>query len=187
MEATTETMRAWVGCLACYNDGRLVGEWVDAVDAADSVDDPEWCIGVHGPALADDEAVAGHEEWWCFDHEGLPIDGECSPMHAAALADLLSEVEEWRRGAVLAWMREGNYSTDVEGLPILSDFDDAYRGEYDSPRDYAETWAEEAGLVPEEYTWPTSCIDWEQATWELMMDHYTAPAPNGGVYVFRSC
>jgi antirestriction protein len=167
---TTDAMRVWVGCLACYNDGRLVGEWVDAVDA-----------DTFTPCERPD-----HEEWWCLDHEGLPIDGECSPMYAAALADLLSATGEPTRSALMAWIREGNYSTDVEGLPVLSDFDDAYCGEYDSPRDYAQTYAEECGLVPEEYVWPTSCIDWEQATRELMMDHYTAPAPGSGVYVFRT-
>jgi antirestriction protein len=170
MMTTTDTMRAWVGCLACYNDGRLVGEWVDAPDA-------DTCVPCERP---------GHEEWWVMDHEGLPIDGECSPAYATAMAALVSEVEEWRRGAVLAWIREGNYSTDVDGLPVLSDFDEAYQGEYDSDRDYAQTLAEDSGLVPEEYTWPVSCIDWGQATYELMMDHYTAPAPGGGVYVFRS-
>ena len=167
---TTDAMRVWVGCLACYNDGRLVGEWVDAVDA-DTFTPCE---------------RAGHEEWWVMDHDGLPIDGECSPAYAAALAECLALVEPWRRGAAFAWIREGNYSTDTEGLPILSDFDDAYQGEYDSPRDYAQTLAEDSGLVPEEYVWPTSCIDWEQATRELMMDHYTAPASGGGVYVFRT-
>jgi antirestriction protein len=170
MTTTTDAMRVWVGCLACYNEGRLVGQWVDAVDADTFI-----------PCERPD-----HEEWWCLDHEGLPIDGEWSPMYAAALARLLSEVVEWQRGAVIAWIKEGNYSTDVEGLPVLSDFDEAYCGEYDSPRDYAQTYAEECGLVPEEYVWPASCIDWEQATRELMMDHYTAPAPGGGVYVFRT-
>lgn len=31
---TTEdtTARIWVGCLACHNAGRLVGEWFDAID-----------------------------------------------------------------------------------------------------------------------------------------------------------
>src|SRR3954463_11580572 len=29
---TTETPRVWIACLASYNAGRLVGEWVDATD-----------------------------------------------------------------------------------------------------------------------------------------------------------
>jgi hypothetical protein len=31
----TEVPRAWVGCLACYNDGRLVGSWMDGEEAGD--------------------------------------------------------------------------------------------------------------------------------------------------------
>lgn len=31
--STDTTPRVWVGCLACYNAGRLVGDWHDASDA----------------------------------------------------------------------------------------------------------------------------------------------------------
>lgn len=31
--AISTTPRAWIGCLACYNEGRLVGDWFDAVTA----------------------------------------------------------------------------------------------------------------------------------------------------------
>lgn len=27
------TPRVWIGCLACYNEGRLVGDWHDALGA----------------------------------------------------------------------------------------------------------------------------------------------------------
>lgn len=27
--------KAWVGCLSCYNNGDLVGEWFEAAEAAD--------------------------------------------------------------------------------------------------------------------------------------------------------
>ena len=30
---TDITPRAWIGCLACYNNARLVGEWFDAETA----------------------------------------------------------------------------------------------------------------------------------------------------------
>ena len=32
---TDTTPRAWIGCLACYNEGRLVGDWYDAINAAE--------------------------------------------------------------------------------------------------------------------------------------------------------
>ncbi|WP_283205483.1 antirestriction protein ArdA [Glutamicibacter sp. V16R2B1] len=33
MSNRDSTLRVWVDCLHCYNSGRLVGEWFDAVDA----------------------------------------------------------------------------------------------------------------------------------------------------------
>jgi antirestriction protein len=170
---TDAPMRAWVGCLACYNEGRLVGEWVDAVDAE-----------TFTPCQRVD-----HEEWWCMDHEGLPVSGECSPMEATRWAVWLSEVVEWQRGAVLAWVDLGGYSTDTDGLPILSDFDEAYCGEWDSFREYAENLAEECGYVPTcddvEGNPLLAYVDWDAWTRDLAHDYGTASAPAGGVYVFR--
>ena len=191
MTETVTTPRVWLGCLSCYNAGRLVGEWVDASTAADSVSDPEWCLGVHGPAMGDDEPVSAHEEWWVMDHEGLPISGECSPLMAQAWGDLLERVDDTHLAAFLAWVECGNYSQDVDGLPILSDFDDAYEGEWDSQRDYAEQLADDSGYLPSEDDLSVNpllrYIDWEAWTRDLFMtDYYTAPAPGYGVYVFRS-
>jgi hypothetical protein len=36
--STTDTVRAWVGCLGCYNNGNLVGEWIDGTECADLVE-----------------------------------------------------------------------------------------------------------------------------------------------------
>lgn len=170
---TDTPMRAWVGCLACYNEGRLVGEWVEAVDA-----------DTFTPCQR-----ADHEEWWVMDHEGLPISGECSPTEATRWAEWLSEVEEWQRGAVLAWVDLGNYFTDKDGLPILSDFDEAYCGEWDSFREYAEDLAESCGYLPSgddvRANPLLSYINWDAWARDLAYDYNTAPAPAGGVYVFR--
>jgi hypothetical protein len=38
-------------------------------------------------------------------------------------------------------------------------------------KNYAMELAYEIGAVPKNYTWPTSCIDWDQATRELQMDY----------------
>lgn len=55
---------------------------------------------------------------------------------------------------------------------------------YSSLRNYAMELAEELGAIPSEYTWPTSCIDWERATRELQMD-YTAVDYAGVTYWVR--
>jgi hypothetical protein len=51
-------------------------------------------------------------------------------------------------------------------------------------KDYAIDLAYELGLVPTDYVWPTSCIDWNQAARELQMD-YSAVEYNGVTYWIR--
>lgn len=67
---TDTTPRAWIGCLACYNNARLVGEWFDA-ETADEVT----LADVHGGAH---RAHSGCEELWVMDHENIPASGEIS-------------------------------------------------------------------------------------------------------------
>ena len=37
--------------------------------------------------------------------------------------------------------------------------------------EYAQEFADDIGVVPTEYTWPISCIDWNQAARELQIDY----------------
>lgn len=52
--------RVWAGCIACYNGGRFVDEWIDAEDPAEVT--PE---DLHS-------LPTGHQELWCLDIEGFP-------------------------------------------------------------------------------------------------------------------
>ena len=65
-------------------------------------------------------------------------------------------------------------------------FRDAYAGEYPSMADYAEELTRECGdPIPEHLD---RFIDWERMGEEMEMDgYYTSAAPDGGVFVFRSC
>lgn len=51
-------------------------------------------------------------------------------------------------------------------------------------KEYAQELADELELVPSEYSWPTSCIDWDHAARELRMD-YTSVEINGVTYWYR--
>jgi len=63
--------KAWVGCLACYNDGRLIGDWIDVEDLED------WKIpDGHDKKYALDGCP--HEEWVTFDTDGISS-GEVAP------------------------------------------------------------------------------------------------------------
>lgn len=176
---TIETPRVWIGCLHCYNDGELIGNWFDAIDA-DEV------------SLADVHRGSGHgsascEELWIMDHEYLPVRGEMSPHEAAEWAKSLTGVNEHLRPALRAWVESGNYTAEGKGdLPAVPDFEDAYAGEWDSFREYAEQLADDIDLlrnVPEEIK---GYFHWDAWTRDLAFDYTTAPAPRGGVFMFRN-
>ncbi|MCX6402181.1 MAG: antirestriction protein ArdA [Propionibacteriales bacterium] len=177
VDATTP--RAWVGCLSCYNSGRLVGEWYDAADADE----------VSAATLHVDAGTVARidcADLWVLDHEHLPISGECSPAEAAEWGRLIAEVDEWERDAFLAWLRAGNYSHNGLGVPDAGEFRDVYAGEWSTFREYAENLADEIGLlsdVPEEVA---RYFDWAGWTQDLAYDHNVEATASNGVFVFRT-
>jgi antirestriction protein len=54
----------------------------------------------------------------------------------------------------------------------LNSMQEAYQGQYDNDEDFAQQMAEDLGLIHENAGWPSYCIDWEQASSELMMDYF---------------
>lgn len=176
---TDTTPRVWPACQACYNNGRLVGQWVDCTDAED-VTLTQLHKGTSGPQ-------AGCEEIWCLDHENLPVSGEMGLTEAAGWGECFEEagVDQWP--AVCAWVSTGCYTTEGTGdIPSLSDFEDAYQGQWDSFREYAEQLAEDIGLTD---GWPeeaTRYFDWDAWTRDLRFDYTVADATDGGVFIFRN-
>lgn len=78
--------KVWVGCLACYNNGNLVGEWFEASEAPQDMDD--FLTHVKHPA-----SIPAHEELWCFDTDNSPVSGEFSPMDAVYYAELIEDLD----------------------------------------------------------------------------------------------
>ncbi|WP_342372117.1 antirestriction protein ArdA [Propioniciclava soli] len=179
----TGAPRVWLACLTCcYNDGALVGRWVD-------------CTDVEGVTLADLHEGSGRpyaacEEVWVLDHEFVPVEGEFGPLEAAQWGECFEEAgpEQWP--AVCAWVRSGMHITEGSGdLPSLPDFEERYCGHWESFREYAEQLADETGMMTD---WPEEAVryfDWASWTRDLAFDHTVvdAPAVEGyGVYVFRN-
>lgn len=105
---------------------------------------------------------------------------------SGALAEWLEAFPEWQADAVAAWIGSGNFGTDGDGLPNASDFEDAYAGEWNTFREYADNLADDLGMlvgIPEEVA---RYFDWDLWTRDLAYDYVTEPAPSGGVFVFRS-
>ena len=176
---TDTTPRAWIGCLACDNNARLVGEWFDA-ETADEVT----LADVHGGAH---RVHSGCEELWVMDHENIPASGEMSPSEAAEWARVLLAVPEHQRDALCAWTASGSYVAKGTGdLPSVSDFEERFCGTWGSFRDYAETLAEEIGLIPQDA--PEELVryfNWVAWTRDLEYDYTVARADAISVYVFR--
>lgn len=74
-------------------------------------------------------------------------------------------------------------ASEAEGSPDWQHGETLIRDSYF--KEYAQELAEDCGLVDAAATWPTHCIDWEQAARELQMD-YTAVEFDGVDYWIRS-
>ncbi|MFC0622834.1 antirestriction protein ArdA [Kribbella deserti] len=181
--------RVWVGCVACYSQGRSVGDWVDAITADDTTSTLEWRARAHADLarlVPEDpwDGVSRHEEWWVMDHEGLPLNGECSPFQAQELAEFCEQVDNCGvpLDAVLGYAQCTGDDLVAVDLEVC---EAAYLGQWDSIADYAEDHARESGLIPSGIvSWPLDCIDWDEAAGQLFHDLYDVTAPAGGIYVF---
>ncbi len=110
--ATDTAPHVWIGCLACYNAGCLVGDWFDAVTA-----DEVTTYDIHGAHSRADS----HDELWVFDHENIPVRGEMDPITAAAWGRCLAEVDEHLRPALCVWVESGDYVAEGTGeLKLVS-------------------------------------------------------------------
>lgn len=169
----------YVACLASYNNGHLHGAWVDLEGATDEDHIQEaidWVLAT-SPA-------PGAEEWAMHDSSGLPkVLGSNEQPHWDALvsyADVLSALpdEDDREAYRLACDNQGEILDEEQ-------FRDTYRGCYSSGEAYAEELAEELGAIPDQPSWPLSCIDWAGAWRDLQYDSYhSEPCSSGGVHIF---
>lgn len=85
--------------------------------------------------------------------------------------DILSELmPEFSSSSYDIEVFEAAHDCDVP----FSDVDDAYNGEYKDDEDFAYETAMSLGAIDKHANWPYTCIDWEQAARELMMDYSEA-------------
>ena len=176
--AADTTPRVWPACLSCYNNARLVGQWVDCTDAAD--------VTLHQLHEGTGSLSAGCEEIWCLDTENIPVEHEMGLLEAAEWGRVYTEVGPEHWPALYAWVESGDYVAEGTGdLPSISDFVERYCGHWESFREYARELAYDIGLladVPEEIA---RYFDWSAWTRDLAFDYSTCDDPEGGVYVFR--
>jgi antirestriction protein len=79
------------------------------------------------------------------------------------------------------WSYQPGYWETQDAEDVLEAYDEAYQGYWESDEEFAQQLADDLGCINPEVEWPNSCIDWECAARELMMDYYEIES-----YYFRS-
>jgi antirestriction protein len=169
-----DTPRIYVACLAAYNGGRLHGEWIDADQSADNIQEAIKRMLSRSP-----EPHA--EEWAIHDHEsfgGIEIKEYES---IETVADIAAFLGEHGAAAVVAY---NHYSDLEEARSALADH---YYGEWSSLAEWAEDYLGDTGgleNVPESLR---NYIDFERWADDLEMggEIFSVEA-DGKLHIFAS-
>jgi antirestriction protein len=124
-------MRIYVGTYAKYNNGSIDGRWLDLDDYADADEFYEACKELHKD---EEDPELMFQDW-----EGIPdrLADEC--MDVAKVYEYREKLEKVHDpDAFNVWVN--HYGDDD-----VSNFEDAYQGEWDSQRSFADNLADELG------------------------------------------
>jgi len=169
----TDTPRIYVACLASYNAGILHGEWIDATDVDEIREAIETMLAKSRQPIA--------EEWAIHDYEGFGGIRLSEWEDLDKVAELGALIEEHGEAFAAYADHVGVDHATEEG------FQEAYCGEWDSERAYAENLFDELYLhdVPEHVQ---SYIDYDAFARDVFMgDNYSVTGESGCLYVFHNC
>lgn len=171
MARDTDTPSAWIGCLGCYNSGRLVGRWIPGIE----------CDDLESVGLTDSAGKCkqcGADEFLALDHEnfmGLLDGGEPNPMECYEMALKLADVAEYEREILVAWLSNGmNFDLD--------EMRECYIGEYSSDEDMAREYIDSTGLLSDVPDHLSRYFDFESYARDMMFDMF---AVNGHYFMSR--
>lgn len=202
----SDTPRVWIGCLASYNAGRLIGEWVDATDT-DVMNEAQKRVAEQAVKAAKEAKeypvyFGEPEEFFIANYDNFPSAvvshlGEY-PNYDTVVA-IATFIENKGEAAAAFYEFASNVGMDLDGLDE-SDFDNHYRGEWDSEEDYARHYVNEVGWsgVPADIHMPNPrsfgeevllrpfdeldpYLDWDSIERELF-DHGDYSHVNGHVF-----
>jgi len=150
---TTETVtpRVWIGCLASYNAGRLIGEWCDATEGVEALRECQAEVAQQAIAAAKEAGewpvyFTEPEEFFLADNEGFGnLIGEYTPLWT--VADLAEQIE-LHGEAFIAYVEQvvgTSYAEQVSWQEVAGDFEEAYVGTYESVEHYVEGYITECG------------------------------------------
>jgi len=145
----------YVGTYAKYNNGSIEGNWLDLTDYHDAANFYEACKELHKDEVDPEFMFQGFS--------GFPksLYSECGGIN-----DIYEYIDFINDSELEASIVDAGLYL---GIP-LENILDAYIDSHDSDKDFAYQLAEDTGFV-ESNTWPSNCIDWDQAAREIMYDY----------------
>lgn len=171
--------RIYVASLADYVNGTLHGRWIRADQLAEDIHQQ---IG----EMLDKSELLRPEEFAIHDYEGFgPVRiGEYESIETVArIAEGISDHGE-------AFAHWADYLGTLTDEDQLSRFEDAYLGQWDTERDYAESLVEELGIdaALDDANLPLRgyvTVDLDMLARDLQQDHHFSRGANG-VHVFTT-
>ena len=157
----TANYRIYVASLADYNEGTLYGKWID-LDGKSAEEITEEVQEMLKASPSDSIA----EEWAIHDYEGI----KCEEYdYFEDIAEKVSILEQLSGDELDAYpLFVANY-----GVTDLEKFEDAYRGKWDSEREYAEEYIDSTGLLRDAEKLLSDYFDYEAFAHDLFINDYT--------------
>lgn len=167
--------------LALYNEGRHLFQWVDLPLPESEL--TEICHTIaRAPRNGDGEVTAEGDEIIVVDVEGFPFKAESgSPQRFNEWVEALEDHGE----PLAAYIENLHLSPSDDPNAVITDFADAYEGEYASEADHAEETCRYCANIPHPLE---NYIDWEAVARDFRLggDYYYLPAGGRAVYAFRN-
>ncbi|VXC98207.1 Antirestriction protein [Oceanicaulis sp. 350] len=134
-EQNTE-IRIYVACLAAYNNGRLHGHWIDAVQDADDIRSEISDMLAASP-------IPQAEEWAIHDHEGFEGASISEYQGLESVAELAAFIAE--HGALGGKLID-QFGGDLDEARTA--IEDHFAGEYASLAEFAQELTEQSTTIP---------------------------------------
>ena len=166
-------MKAYIADLAAYNDGRLVGEWIE-LDGKD------------GDALR--EEVNGLLAKWTRESGELREEYAVHDWDMVKGWDNCNECPDWDKVVEFVAACD-EHGEDIVSAALQCDIPldkigEAFRGEYDSETDYAERYADDTGILSEIPENLRYYFNFEAFGRDMFIDDVQGVYIDGNLYVF---
>tara|TARA_R110002020_G_scaffold265803_2_gene480577 strand:+ start:1127 stop:1687 length:561 start_codon:yes stop_codon:yes gene_type:complete len=177
---TNDVSKVWVGCIGCYNEGNLVGKYMDADRLDDTLDKGQGLVRAAGCYKPD------HEEWRIHDYDG-PIASCYREEHPdiEELIEMMNFIDEDPDTYTVALMAHRDRSSDAPTASAIEELahEVVHIGYQCDLKDYFMEFAIDCGLIKDDHPM-LSYIDWEHFAQNCMYD-YSEYEYNGSLYIVR--